>query len=198
MVFDLGGVVIDYNPRDYLADRFFHEAIENKIYDAMFGSEEWHKLDKGEMTYLEAASIFLERGRDGDFSFEMQAVVDNWTEMLTTKKATINLIKLFKKYGMNVYYLSNMARETMAYLQQRNFFQLFDGGLASCDLGLCKPDPAIYRAGLEKYSLKPQETLFADDYAENAKAAFEAGITGIQFKNVKSFCKMLVTYGIEI
>lgn len=190
--------MINYNPKDYLADRFFHEATENRIYEAMFGSEEWVKLDKGEISFRQAAKVFLERGRQSDVAFEMQAVIDNWTEMLTPKKATGNLLKVIKKYGYHVYYLTNMANETLDYLKQRQFFTPFEGGIASCELGICKPDPRIYQALLEKYNLIPQETIFADDMPINASAAFQAGITGIHFKNVKNFCQTLVSYGIEI
>lgn len=198
IVFDMGGVVINYAPRDYLTDQYFHEATENILYDAVFGSEEWRQLDRGEISFRKAADIFLERGRENDVAFEMQALIDNWTEMLTPKKATVKLINIFKQYGYKVYYLTNMARETLAYLNQREFFAPFDGGIASCEIGICKPDPGIYRALLDKYQLIPQETIFADDMPVNASAAFQAGITGIHFKNVKNFCQTLVSYGIEI
>lgn len=198
IVFDLGGVVFNYSPRDYLADRFFHTATENKIYNAVFGSDEWQKMDRGELSYNEAAAIFLERGREEDVAFEVQAVVDNWTEMLTTRKATINLIRLFKKKGFNVYYLSNISREILAYIKKKDYYALFDGGVASCEVGLLKPDPEIYHQLTIQYGLLPQETIFTDDRMENAAGAFQAGITGIQFRDVKSFCQALVTYGIEV
>lgn len=198
MVFDLGGVVVDYDPKDYLTDRFFYERIENRLYNDVFGSKEWEKLDRGEITFEEAAGIFQQRGEEHDIAFEMQALLDNWQEMLTTRRATVHLMRLFKKKGFHVYYLSNIAQETLGYLQRKNFWSLFDGGVASCEVGLCKPEPEIYRQLLDKYQLVPQETIFADDNRGNAEAAFQAGITGIHFKNVKSFCKMLITYGIEI
>jgi HAD superfamily hydrolase (TIGR01509 family) len=75
---------------------------------------------------------------------------------------------------------------------------LFDGGVASCEVGVCKPDPEIYRHLLAKYELDPTETLFTDDSKENAEAAFRAAITGIPFRNVKSFCKALVALGVEL
>lgn len=198
MVFDLGGVVVNYDPKEFLVDRFFYERTENKIYDAVFGSQEWQMLDKGELTFEEASQIFLQRGHEKDIAFEMQEILDNWTEMLTNRKATINLMRLFKKKGFQLFYLSNISKQSFALLKSRNFWPLFDGGIASCEVGLCKPDPAIYKLLLEKYDLVPQETIFADDHKDNAAAAFQVGITGIQFKNVKSFCKMLITYGIDI
>ncbi|MDL2253124.1 HAD family phosphatase [Ruminococcaceae bacterium OttesenSCG-928-I18] len=198
LVFDLGGVVVNYNPRDYLMDRFFYERLENKLFDAVFGSEEWIMLDRGEMSLEEANEIFLQRGHKLDIAFEMQAVLDNWPEMLTDRKATINLMRLFKKKGYQLYYLSNISHEMLGLLRQRPFWSLFDGGIASCEVGICKPDPEIYEILLQKYHLSAHQTIFADDRKENALGAFSAGITGIQFHNVKNFCNMLLSYGINM
>lgn len=198
IVFDIGGVVVNYSPKDYLVDRFYHDRTEKKLYEAVFGSEEWEMLDRGELRWAEAAEIFRQRGKEKDISFEMQALLDEWTDMLTTRKATVALMRLLKKKGFKLYYLTNISHEVFALLQQRDFWQLFDGGVASCEAGAAKPDLALYRELLKKYELEPQETIFTDDRRENTAAAFEAGITGIQFKNVKNFCKMLVTYGIDI
>lgn len=198
MVFDIGGVVVNYNPKEFLVDKFFHERTENKIYDAVFGSEEWQLLDKGELSWRKATEIFMRRGQEKDIAFEMLSVLEEWTQMLTTKNATVTLLRLLKKRGFKLYYLTNMSKEVLGMLSTRDFWQLFEGGVASCEVGLLKPDIAIYRHLLQEYNLRAQQTIFTDDMQENTLASFEAGITGIQFKNVKSFCKMLVTYGIDI
>ncbi|NLW77875.1 MAG: HAD-IA family hydrolase [Ruminococcaceae bacterium] len=198
LVFDLGGVVIDYSPKDWLVDKFYHEATENKIYNAVFGSEEWVLLDEGKISWGEAQEIFLRRGKEKGIAFEMRAVLDEWTDMLTTRTATVTLLRLLKKKGFALYYLSNMSQYVYDFLQPRDFWELFDGGLISYDVGIVKPELDIYKRLLKEYSLVPQDTIFTDDDKDNAAAAFKAGVTGIQFKNVKSFCKMLVTYGIDI
>lgn len=198
IIFDLGGVVVHYNPKEYLVDRFFHERTERKIYDAVFGSEEWLLMNMGQLSWREASAIFLKRGQEKDIAFEMRTVLEDWTEMLANRRATIVLMGLMKKKGFHLYYLSNIPKEVLALLEQREFWPLFDGGIASCEVGLLKPDINIYKALLDKYKLVPQETIYTDEDKDNTSAAFEAGITGIQFKNVKSFCKMLVTYGIDI
>jgi putative hydrolase of the HAD superfamily len=198
IVFDLGGVVVNYSPRDYLVDHFYNERIENQLFSAVFGSEEWQLADMGKLSWDEAAAIFTQRGQDMDLAFEMQTLLDEWTDMLTTRKATVALMRLLKNKGFGLYYLSNISLEVLRLLEVRDFWQLFDGGLTSCQAGVIKPDLAIYRQLLDKYGLIPQETIFTDDARENTAAAFEVGITGIQFKSVKNFCKMLVTYGIDI
>lgn len=198
IVFDLGGVVVEYTPRDFLVNMFFHERTEKKLFDAVFGSEEWQLLDKGEITWEHARSIFLKRGKEKDVAFEMQALLDDWRNMLADRSATIVLMRLLKKKGFNLYYLSNISSGALATLSQRNFWQLFSGGVASCEVKALKPEPAIYKALLDKYNLVAEETVFVDDNPVNAEAAFEMGITGIPFTNVKNLCKMMVEYGVEL
>lgn len=198
IVFDLGGVVVDYSPQDFLVDMFFHERTEKKLYDAVFGSEEWLLMDKGELTWRQAKDIFLERGKKRDVAFEMQALLDDWQKMLTTRKPTIELMKLLKKQDFKLYYLSNISKETLAVLSKRNFWPLFDGGVASYEVNALKPNPIIYDALLEKYDLNPEETIFIDDNEDNALAAVETGITGIPFINIKNLCKMMVEHGVDI
>lgn len=198
IVFDLGGVVLNYNPKDYLADLFFHEPTENKIYESLFGSAEWQLLDQGLITWDKASDIFLKRARDKGVEFEMQAVLDNWLEMLETKKPTVKLMRLMKKMGFDLYYLSNMSEDVFELIRKRKFFELFEGGIASYQVGVNKPSPEIYQALLNQYKLVPEETIFTDDNRENTLAAFQAGMTGIQWFDVKNFCKKLVTYGIEV
>lgn len=198
IVFDLGGVVVDYDPKEYLMERFYHERTEHFIYNAVFGSAEWVLMDQGKLAWKDAVEIFMARGVENDLAFEMKAVLSEWTELLQTRKATVNLIRILKKKGFRVYYLSNMSAEVLAYLKRRDYFTLFDGGIASYEVGLLKPDVEIYQLLIDQYQLVPQETIFTDDHKANSAAAFQAGITGIQFLNVKNFCKMLVTYGIDL
>lgn len=198
IVFDLGGVVINYSPRDYLADRFFSERVEKRVYDIIFGSEEWLLLDRGALSWIEACAIFKKRAKEKDLSFEVQAVIDDWTEMLTTRKATVVLMRLLKKKGFNLYYMSNIAPLAFDEVSQREFFKLFVGGVTSYEAKSNKPDLVIYKTLLEKYNILPEETIFTDDDRVNATAAFDVGITGIQFKSVKSFVKLMVDYGIDL
>ncbi|MDL2324457.1 HAD family phosphatase [Ruminococcaceae bacterium OttesenSCG-928-A16] len=198
IVFDLGGVVVNYSPKDFLTDLFFHERTEKRLYDAVFGSPEWLRLDKGDLTWQQASAIFLKRGKEKDLGFEMQALLDEWQSMLTTRKATVVLMRLLKKKGFNLYYLSNISRDVLDMLSQRNFWPLFSGGVASYEVQTLKPEPEMYQALLNKYNLVPEETIFIDDNEENADAAFTVGVTGILFNGVPNLCKTMVEYGVDL
>ena len=83
-------------------------------------------------------------------------------------------------------------------LRQRDFFPLFDGGIASCEVHLSKPDPKIFGLMMQKYGLAYDETIFVDDTKVNAQAAYNLGITGILYKGPKSFQRALGLCGVKM
>ena len=83
-------------------------------------------------------------------------------------------------------------------LRQREWFSLFDGGVASCDVHLLKPEPEIFTTLMHTCNLAYDETIFVDDTKANAQAAYNLGITGILYKNPKSFTRALGACGIEV
>ena len=83
-------------------------------------------------------------------------------------------------------------------LRQREWFSLFDGGIASCDVHLCKPEPEIFTTLMQTCHLAYDESIFVDDNKANAQAAYNLGITGILYKNPKSFTRALGACGIEV
>ena len=103
---------------------------------------------------------------------------------------------MFKRYFcfIHIYYLSNIAQDTFALLAGREFMQLFDGGIASYEVQLLKPDEAIYRCLLEKYALSPEQTIFFDDTPENVAEAEALGITALRFHSAALAEKNLEGY----
>ena len=172
---------MDFDPREFLVDHFMNERVEDQLYDITFGSEEWLQMDAGLLTREEGDRIMREKGAALRRSFEVGVILDDWYDMLRTKDDTVQLIKRLKKRGYGVFYLSNISWDVLEMLQQRKFWQLFDGGVASCEVKLTKPDLRIYHALLAKYGLSAAESIFIDDNTANASAAFDADITGIHF-----------------
>ena len=198
IIFDLGGVVVDFNPREFLLERFYNEEIEHMVFDLTFGSEEWTLLDAGQLSRAEGNARILEKARAEGCAFEVQSVLDDWARMLKTRRKTVEVIKRLKKMGFSIYYLSNIPQDVIDEIRQRDFWPLFDGGIASCEVKLTKPDPAIYKLLLERCQLIPSETIFVDDSKPNTTAAFDLGITGIHYKGSSSFIRALNTCGIPI
>lgn len=198
VIFDFGGVVIDFNPRNFLMDRFMNKHAEEIVYDLTFGSQEWQDLDRGTITRAVANRIMLENAAHVNRVFEVQTVIDEWASILHTKKTTVKVIKDLKAAGYRLFYLTNMATDIMDELRQREWFSLFDDGVASCDVHLCKPEPEIYTTLMRKCSLAYDESIFVDDNKVNAQAAYNLGITGILYKNPKSFQRALGVCGIQL
>ena len=198
IVFDLGGVVVQYDPRKYLLDLLMDSSAEREVYDIVFGSEEWAQMDAGQMTFAEAEAIMLAKAKEKGRTFEVRTVLDDWMKMLKPIHRTLELIRRLKKMGYKIYYLSNISRETLAHLKKESWFSLFDGGVGSCQLKVCKPDPVVYKAFLLAYRLEQDETIFIDDRKENAQAAYEQGITGIHYRGYSSLVKALSSCGIPI
>lgn len=197
VIFDLGGVVVEFNPRDFLMDHFLNKTAENITYDLTFGSKEWEELDRGTLSRSAANDSMLENAARCGRTFEVRTVIEEWETILKPKRRTIEVMRALKKADYRLYYLSNIAVDTLADLKEREFFSLFDGGVASCDVHINKPDPRIYTTLMQKYRLAYDESVFIDDNKQNAQAAYNLGITGILYKNHKSFTRALGLCGIR-
>lgn len=97
--------------------------------------------------------------------------------------ATAELIAELKERGYRVIILSNMSREYIEYLRQKPVYRLIDEELISCEVGLVKPERAMYELLLERFGLDASQTMFVDDRKHNVDAAAELGITPYHFDN---------------
>lgn len=198
IIFDFGGVVVQFNPKDFLMDHFMNKRAEEIVYELTFGSQEWQDLDRGIITREEGNAAMLENAARVNRVFEAQTVIDEWPAILRTKESTVHTMQKLKAAGYRLYYLTNIPADIMDELRQREWFSLFDGGVASCDVHLCKPEPAIYTTLMQTCNLAYDESIFIDDNKVNAQAAYNLGITGILYKNPKSFERALHACGIVL
>ena len=119
---------------------------------------------------------------------EIHCWFDRWEEMLGgAKKHTVEILANLKKNNVPLFILSNWSAETFPKAQAIfDFLKWFDGKIISGEVGLIKPDPAIYRLLLNTYNLSPNNTIFIDDKIANVDAAKRMGIKGIHFQNAFS------------
>ena len=164
-----------------------------------FESEEWKLLDAGLLSRYEANQRMLTRAKEHDCVFEVQGVLDDWMHILRPRRKMQELVQKLKAHGYCVYYLSNIPEDVLALLMERDFQGLFDGGVASCEVHVNKPDPRIYQALLDKYGLKASESVFIDDRQDNVQAAFELGFVGIRMKDsVGTLVRSLATCSVVV
>jgi len=199
VIFDLGGVMVEWAPEEYLMEHFHNADIEKKVFAITFGSPEWSELDAGRITRYAATQKMLARAADEGCAFEVQEVTDDWVRMLRTRRRVVEVAARLKSKGFQLYYLSNIPQDILELLKRRSFWRLFDGGIASCDVGLLKPQPEIYQALLDKYELSVSESIFIDDNTENVKTAYNLGITGIPLRgSIRGLVRNLGVCGIDL
>ena len=180
VIFDLGGVVLNWEPKKLLLDFFPDEVYREKIKSELLMHEDWADLDRGILSYEEA--IDRANKRIGIPKAEVRRFLNEILERLTIKQDTMELINELKREEHKLYVLSNLPYETAEYLEKRySFWDMFDGIVFSGRVNLIKPSSEIYQYILKKFNLIPKETVFFDDLKENVAAAVREGINGIHF-----------------
>ena len=199
VIFDIGGVMVDFDPKDFLLERFCDAAVEEKVYRLTFGSETWQKLDAGLCSRYEGDQAMLAAAKAEGCAFEVQEVLENWTSILRVRRRMVELVRRLKNHGYCVYYLSNIPSDILPLLMRRGLEGVFDGGVASCDVHINKPDPRIYRRLLEQYQLNAGECIFIDDNRANVQTAFQLGMNSIQMRDsVDTLVRSLATCNVTL
>jgi glucose-1-phosphatase len=177
IIFDLGNVLLNFKPSDFLTNKKYPETKKNIILRDIFAGKEWALIDNGDITTEQAIeSISLRSSLIRD---EIASIFNLRVEMMSPVISNIKLLYELKKRDFRLYYLSNFPYDVFKEVYSMyEFFSLFDGGILSSEAKVSKPLPGIYRILLEKYSLKPNESLFIDDLEINVKAAEFEGING--------------------
>jgi len=178
IIFDLGNVLISFIPSEYLKKRNYPSNIRNTIINDIFRSEEWKKLDNGDITVPEAIdSIALKSALNRE---EIALVFNFRTDIMFPLDDNVRLLPGLKKHGLRLFYLSNFPLDSFEEVKyDYYFFRYFDGGIISAEVKLSKPDIRIYMHILNKYDLKPEECIYIDDIEENVVAAEKTGMLGL-------------------
>ncbi|MCB2290939.1 HAD family phosphatase [Clostridium sp. CS001] len=186
IIFDIGNVLLEFKPLDYLKRTFNDDNLEKLLYMEIFLSEEWLHLDRGILTQDEAIKIISLRNPMQEV--HIKKCMENWIDILSPIEGTVKILNELKENGYKLYLLSNfhsLAFETV--YSKYDFFKYFDGGIISYKENLLKPESAIYSKLLDTYKLNPEECLFIDDTLVNIEAASRLAINTIHFEG----CEML-------
>lgn len=179
IVFDFGGVLIDWSPT-YLFSKVFEKEEEMNYFLENICHGEWNILQDAGRPLAEAT--LLKQQKYPKYKDEIAMYYGRWDEMLGgTIDVNTKLVEPLKdKY--KVYGLTNWSAETLPIAMERyEFFKHLDGIVVSGDEKLVKPDARIYEVLLDRYNINAEESLFIDDNAENIKAAKELGFQTIHY-----------------
>ncbi|NLX76226.1 MAG: HAD family phosphatase [Clostridiaceae bacterium] len=195
IIFDLGRVLLTFEPEDYVYRLYGKGEKARILYKAVFGSKTWLDLDRGTVDYGEAVRIMSADCED--YAKDIEYLLYNWVEIMMPIEENVDLLKELKMKGYNLYLLSNFHEKAFGRVFEKyGFFELFDGIFISSHYRLLKPEREIYQEMLEKFSLNPDECIFIDDTPANVSAAEELGIKGIVFRDPESLRQELKNHEI--
>lgn len=196
IIFDLGNVILDFQPKIYVRSKIDEEKVE-EIYKCIFQSDEWPMLDRGTICEEDAKGNIINRNTESEEL--INKVFENWYDILTPIESSVNTLKKLKQKGYKIYYLSNFHLAAFEYINNKyDLFKLFEGGVVSYKEKLLKPEKEIYEKILYRYSLEPGETLFIDDMEQNIEAAIKLGLKGIVLKEPRKLEDELQKFDINI
>jgi putative hydrolase of the HAD superfamily len=182
LVFDLGGVVLRWDPDAIIAGVFQDEETRTRVHAGVFEDPDWLELDRGTLNREDA--IRRAAQRTGIAEAEIRKLFYSVPASLVAFPDTVDLLYRLKAKGRPLYCLSNMHRASLEHIERAHrFWDVFNGMVFSCKLNLCKPEAGIYQHLLQSYGLAAKDTLFMDDVQKNLDAAAKLGIRTLRFEN---------------
>ena len=198
IIFDMGGVLIDYNPEKTLYSLFDKETADILLRE-IFRNKIWADKDRG----IIFPDEIMEQKRSSmreEVCERASEMVHNFCPYMPPFEKMYDLIKQLKEKGYGIYLLSNASGDFYERIPGIPALSLFDGYLISADYKLLKPEKEIYLALYEKFSLNPEECYFIDDVQANIDGAAAAGMNGHCYSHgdVEILKKALQENGVEI
>lgn len=183
IIFDLGGVLVDWNPR-YLYRKIFEKEDKMEYFLTHICTSDWNEEQDGGRSLAEGTQILV--NQYPEWEKEIRAFYGRWEEMLggviVDTLSILASIKDSKKYRL--YALTNWSSETFPIAQKRyDFLNWFEGILVSGTEKMRKPTPEFYQLLLDRFQIASSTALFIDDNLRNVEAARKMGITTIHFQS---------------
>lgn len=182
IVFDMGNVLLDFNPRASMQMLKIKEEAQPFMLSELFGGKEWVQLDLGSIKVDEAFDSIKQRIPE-EYHAELRKCINGWDICMVPLEGAEDFCNYVKEKGCGVYVLSNAHKSFYKYFPRYFDLEFFDGIVVSADVHVVKPDVRIYEHLLEKYNLNAEECLFIDDREDNVEGAIKAGMKAMQFKN---------------
>lgn len=194
IVFDFGGVLIDWNPT-YLYKKVFSLEEDMHYFLKNVCKQEWNELQDAGRTLAEGTDALISKFPKYEDYIKMY--YNRWEEMLNgcIPEAVEILSKLYNDKRYRLYGLTNWSRETFPFAKERfPFLNFFEGVIVSGEVYLAKPDPKIFKLLFDKFSIIPKKSVYIDDSAVNIKTARALGMNTVHFQNPKTFKSQLAKF----
>ena len=196
LVFDLGGVLIDWNP-EYLYNKIIPDESERRWFLSTICTSDWNEQQDAGRSLQEGTEALVKKYPEHEAA--IRAYYGRWKEMLGGPiHETVEIFRELKSRGrLKLYALTNWSAETFPVaLELYEFLHWFDGRLVSGEEKVRKPFPEIYRLLIERFGIDPKKGIYVDDNIRNVLPARELGFTGIHFRTPALFREELKGLGV--
>jgi len=184
IVFDMGKVLLDYDPMPVCRHYADNEEDAKIICNALFVSKYWALTDLGLLTDEEAIEEVAVLLPDKQLFTVLKKCMDNWHRFnLWPHKNIDSLVQELSDRKLDLYILSNASTRFRVYQSLIPKIDLFKGIMVSAEEHCVKPDRQIYQRLFEKFAIKPEDSIFIDDLEDNIKAAADCGMSGYCFSD---------------
>jgi 2-haloacid dehalogenase len=196
VVFDLGGVLIDWDPRHLYRKLFAGDEAAMEHFLATVCTHEWHRHHDAGRSFAEGARLL--KAEHPDKAELIDAFGNREGEMMAGPIAgSVGILEELRDREVPLYALSNWPAESFPRARQRfDFLGWFRGILVSGDVSVIKPDPRIFELLLERFAIDPLSAIFIDDVEANAAAARAFGMHAVHYTNPAALRAELVALGL--
>lgn len=191
IVFDFGGVLMDWDPRNLFKDMFNGDEAEMEYFLQVVCSQEWNRNQDAGYPFAKAIAERIERYPA--YKPYIQAYHDRWIEMISGPiHGTVEILIKLRDAGHHLCALSNWSADTFPLVHERfEFLSWFDEVVISGSEKMIKPDPGIYKRLLSRINQEAQDCLFIDDVEDNILAAKRLGFQTIHFTSPECLAQEL-------
>ena len=196
IIFDLGGVLVDWNPR-YLFEKLIDDEGRRNYFLQNICNLDWNEEQDAGRPIKQATEELV--AKHPEWKEHIYNYYNRWEEMLAGPiQGTVEILRAVKNTGRyKLYALTNWSAELFPRaLELFDFFHWFDGRVVSGEEKMRKPAPDFYHVLLTRFHLEPRDALFIDDNLRNVQAAEAIGIRSIHFKSPEQLKDALKQYGI--
>ncbi len=197
VIFDMGGVLIDYDPEKTLYSIFDRETADAALRE-IFRNKLWSAKDRGDVFPEDIMRIAGDK-IPADSYDKIKEMVFNYYPYMPPFENMYPLVLSLKRNGYGVYLLSNASGDFYERKSGIPALALFDGYLISADYHLLKPEPEIYEKLFTKFGLNREECVFIDDSPENVRGSENAGMKAVCHKGgAEGLAEKLRAAGVKI
>lgn len=198
IVFDMGGVLIRWNPEDMLRQYELSRQDMEILNRELFKSVEWIQQDRGILSEEELAQLVCARIPEG-LHQPVKTLVYGWHRRhLSPMPGMAELVRELKQAGYHIYLLSNASLALREYFPRIPGSECFEKLLVSAEEKVLKPSHEIFERLYEKFGLNPGQCWFIDDSPQNVEGAIQTGMGGsVFYGDVKRLRRELIQAGIR-